>query len=141
MKTVLITGCATGFGRDLVERFLSNGDKVIATMRKLEERESQFSGLKENYHDRLILKELDITDPSQRKEVLSSIDSLDILVNNAGYALYGALEDMSEEQIRLQMEVNFMGTTLMIQTFYQNCENPKEKLSISPRCFAAPECH
>ena len=115
MGVVLITGCASGFGYDLVGRFLSEGHQVIATMRNLAQRETLFSDLKEKYKEKLTLVELDITLTEQRKNLIARLEWLDILVNNAGFGLYGALEDMEEEQIRHQMEVNFFGTALMIK--------------------------
>ncbi len=128
MKTVLITGCSSGFGRDLVDRFLVENYRVIATMRRLSEREELFFNLKEKYQEKLILAELDITKADQRQSVIADLDQLDILVNNAGFGLYGALEDMDEEQVRHQMEVNFLGTTLMIKDCLHLLRQSKGKI-------------
>ncbi len=114
MRNILITGCTSGFGKLLVKNFLANGDRVIATGRNITER-SIFSEEKALYGKNLIEMNLDVTDAKQRSHVIAQIESIDILVNNAGYGLSGALEDLSEEQIRMQMEVNFFGTVLLTQ--------------------------
>lgn len=115
MRTILITGCSSGFGLDLVKLFLANGDKVVATLRKLEERKNIFERLLATYGERLILKELDVTNRSQMDQVVNSLNSLDILINNAGYGHFGSLEDASIEQMNYQMEVNFFGPALLIK--------------------------
>lgn len=115
MKTVLVTGCSSGIGKDLVQRFLRDGHQVVATMRNLSQRQELFSELKEKYGEKLLLVELDITHSEQRKILIEGLDRLDLLVNNAGFGLFGTLEDMDEQQIRYQMEVNFFGTAFMIR--------------------------
>jgi NAD(P)-dependent dehydrogenase (short-subunit alcohol dehydrogenase family) len=117
-KTVLITGSSTGFGRGLVPRFLDAGCTVLATMRRADSRKELFQAEAAKAAGRLFVINLDVTDGEDRRGVARLIEDrfsgrLDCLVNNAGVGLFGALEDVSEAQIRGQMEVNFFGLALL----------------------------
>src|SRR3989338_7702717 len=109
-RVVLITGCSSGFGREMASQFLKQGWITIATLRKASERRSIFSDEMQAYPDRLFVMPLDVTDAGERRNIAefvrSRFDQLDCLVNNAGYGLFGALEDLAEHQMRRQMEVN-----------------------------------
>lgn len=118
MKTVLITGCSSGFGRELVTQYLQSGWRVIASLRDSASRSGLFSDELSRYEGRLRIVELDVTNRDQREETAELIrneyaGALDCLVNNAGYGLFGALEDLSEDQLRHQMEVNFFAPSLL----------------------------
>jgi NAD(P)-dependent dehydrogenase (short-subunit alcohol dehydrogenase family) len=113
-KTVLITGCSSGFGRLLVPEFLRDGWTVVATLRQAKARREIFKDEMVDHAERLFLLSLDVTNEAERQAAFEFIEKhfegkLDCLVNNAGYGLFGAAEDLSEEQIRAQMEVNFFG--------------------------------
>ncbi|MBY0371129.1 SDR family oxidoreductase [bacterium] len=114
---VLISGAATGFGFLLVERLLEAGWHVVATCRQLAARKETFAGLNQRFPGALELYEMDVTASADRVTVLQAVQKkhggLDALVNNAGYGLFGALEDISEEQLRYQFEVNFFGLSLL----------------------------
>src|SRR5437868_4806455 len=117
-KTVLITGTSTGFGHALVPRFLNVGWTVLATMRNAESRQDLYKDEAAKTADRLFIINLDVAAAEDRAAVAQFIDNrfdgrLDCLVNNAGFGLFGALEDVSEAQIRNQMEVNFFGLVLL----------------------------
>jgi len=112
-KTVLITGCSSGFGKLLVSEFLEKGWTVHATLRDSAKRADLFSEAESRNKGRFFLHELDVADARHRSETAKSLPRLDVLVNNAGYGLFGALEDLSEEQLRRQMEVNFFGAVLL----------------------------
>lgn len=103
-----ITGCSSGFGKELARQLLEKGEQVVATARNLDSLEDL--GL-----DEQVLKlSLDITDASAVesavKEAVSRFERIDVLINNAGYGLGGALEEASDEQIRAQIETNVFGT-------------------------------
>jgi NAD(P)-dependent dehydrogenase (short-subunit alcohol dehydrogenase family) len=120
MKTVLITGASSGFGLKMVQDFLGAGWRVLATVRNVEKRTETFKEELGLYPDRLRLLELDVTKESEIKNIVNYLDKnennkLDVLVNNAGFGAYGSLEDISMEQIRYQMEVNFFGPTSLIK--------------------------
>jgi NAD(P)-dependent dehydrogenase (short-subunit alcohol dehydrogenase family) len=106
-KTVLITGSSSGIGRATALYFYERGWNVAATMRS----PGKAGWLPEN--GRLIAPPLDVTDTrSIRKAIDATIErfsAIDVLVNNAGYALTGAFEAYTDEQIRKQFETNLFG--------------------------------
>ncbi|ROM69623.1 short-chain dehydrogenase/reductase [Pseudomonas brassicacearum] len=108
MKTVLITGCSSGFGLATAQYFLERNWKVIATMRSPNERLFEAS-------EHLRVLALDVTDPSSIQQVIEAAGPIDVLVNNAGIGLLGALEGISMEAIRSIFETNTFGTMAMIQ--------------------------
>lgn len=131
MKKILITGSSSGFGRQMVDELLEEGHTVIATLRNASERKELFENSPKK--DNLVILSLDVTKKEERAEVRDYIEnnlggSLDVLINNAGYGIYGALEDISEEQIRYQMEVNFIGSTLLIKDFLPFLRKAKGKI-------------
>jgi NADP-dependent 3-hydroxy acid dehydrogenase YdfG len=104
-----ITGASTGFGRKLAEAVLAKGDRVVATARK----EETVADLEQQYPNHARAVRLDVTDLTQIKvSVQAAIDAfgrIDVLVNNAGYGLVGAIEEVSDAQIRQQFETNLFG--------------------------------
>jgi len=100
----------------MVDEFLKRGWYVIATLRNAEARKDTFQAYKES---QLILLSLDVANFREQESVTQWVHQhgrLDALVNNAGYGLFGALEDLSEEQMRHQMEVNFFGAALLTRS-------------------------
>jgi len=110
MKTWFITGTSTGFGRILTEKLLVRGDRVAATLRKPE----LLDGLREQYGERLWVAALDVTDSMAVRSVVArafaELGRIDFVVNNAGYALFGAVEELSDEQIQKQIDTNVIGS-------------------------------
>jgi NAD(P)-dependent dehydrogenase (short-subunit alcohol dehydrogenase family) len=117
MRRVLVTGASSGIGRQAVSEFLRRGWSVIATMRRAAERRRElFADEMLAHAGALEVVSLDVADGGERAEVVARVMEtgvLDCLVNNAGYGLFGALEDVSEEQLRRQLEVNFVGAALL----------------------------
>ncbi|MUL37556.1 oxidoreductase [Gloeocapsopsis dulcis] len=115
VKVWLITGSSTGFGRTLAETVLKEGDRVIATARKPE----QLAGLVEQFSESVKVIALDVTQPEQiqtaLEQALATFGQIDVLVNNAGYGLIGALEEVSQEQIRRNFETNLFGAINMMR--------------------------
>jgi NAD(P)-dependent dehydrogenase (short-subunit alcohol dehydrogenase family) len=105
----LITGCSSGFGRELVLAALAAGDRVLATARKPE----SLADLVERGGDRLRTAALDVTDPaSVDAAVAAAVDAfgrVDVLVNNAGNGSVGAVEEFTMAELRELMEVMFFG--------------------------------
>ncbi len=108
-KVWFITGTSSGFGRILAEQVLANGDQVVATARKPE----VLSDLIEKYPGAALAIKLDVTNRADAKSAVQTaieeFGRIDVLVNNAGYALIGAIEELSDEQIRHQFDTNYFG--------------------------------
>ena len=111
-KTVLITGCSSGFGLLTAVRLAASGHVVWATMRDLTCKAALENELTKR-NTQAAIRELDVTKPATIKNVVQEIQEthgrIDVLINNAGYGISGFFEDLSEEDIRRQMEVNFFG--------------------------------
>ncbi|MDB6047717.1 MAG: short chain dehydrogenase family protein [Pseudomonas sp.] len=108
MKTVLITGCSSGFGLETARYFLDRDWNVIATMRT--PREDILPGSR-----RLRVLGLDVTDPESIRQAVEAAGPIDVLVNNAGIGVLGALEGTSMDTAREIFETNTFGTMAMIQ--------------------------
>jgi NAD(P)-dependent dehydrogenase (short-subunit alcohol dehydrogenase family) len=108
MKTILITGCSSGFGLETAKYFLEHDWNVIATMRT--PREDVLPSSKN-----LRVLPLDVTKEGSIREAVEAAGSIDALVNNAGIGLLNALEGSSIEIIREVFETNTLGTIAMIQ--------------------------
>lgn len=109
-QVVLITGCSTGIGRDFAWRLAGSGYTVVATARRTE----TLSGLQAASK-----LPLDVTQPESVDEAvedtLRRFGRIDVLVNNAGYALPGALEEISDEQLQRLFDVNVFGAMRTIR--------------------------
>ena len=115
MKSVLITGASSGFGRGLALSLARQGWLVFASMRDL----CKAQGLAEaaEGHDgagRIVPIALDVTEPDSIQIAVAQVleqtgGTLDVLVSNAGYSILGAFEDCGDELCRRQMETNFFG--------------------------------
>lgn len=111
MKTILITGCSTGFGLEIARHFLASGDwNVIATMRTPREDALPAS-------DRLRILPLDVTDADSIRKVINAAGPVDVLVNNAGIGFLNAVEGTPIETVRDIFETNTIGTIAMVQAF------------------------
>lgn len=108
MKTVLITGCSSGFGLDIARYFLEKGWRVIATMRV-----PQPDRLPQS--DRLAILPLDIRHPDSIRSCIDAAGPIDVLVNNAGIGWLNALEGTSMETARDIFETNTLGTIAVTQ--------------------------
>lgn len=110
-----ITGVNSGFGRHLTEQLLARGERVAGTARKLE----ALDDLKACYGDQLWLASLDVTDTASIRQVLErafdDLGRLDVIVNNAGYGLFGAAEELSDEQIAQQLATNVIGSIQVVR--------------------------
>jgi NAD(P)-dependent dehydrogenase (short-subunit alcohol dehydrogenase family) len=114
-KTWFITGASKGFGREWADAALERGDRVAATARRLETLED----LVEKYGDAILPLRLDVTDRAADFEAVrraaEQFGRLDIVVNNAGYGHFGAIEELTEDEVRAQLETNFFGALWVTQ--------------------------
>ena len=114
-KTWFITGTSTGLGRIMTETLVTRGDRVAATLRKT----SALDDLKARHGDRLWVASLDVTDTGAVRDVIDRawgrLGRIEVVVNNAAYALFGAAEEVSDEQIRHQVDTNLIGSMQVIR--------------------------
>ncbi|MGH7117605.1 MAG: SDR family oxidoreductase [Acetobacteraceae bacterium] len=108
MKTVLITGCSSGFGLETARYFLDREWNVVATMRAPREDILPPS-------ERLQVVALDVTDAQSIRRAIDTSGLIDVLVNNAGIGLLNALEGVSMDTVREVFETNALGTIAMTQ--------------------------
>lgn len=133
-KTVLISGASSGFGNLTVRLLLEKGHTVIAGLRGGQKRlETVFGEELKEFPGRLHAVDLHLEKSSDFGQVAKLLDTrfegrLDVLINNAGYGLMGVLEDQSEEQIRYQMEVNFLGTALLTRALLPALRKAKGRI-------------
>jgi NAD(P)-dependent dehydrogenase (short-subunit alcohol dehydrogenase family) len=114
-KTWFITGASRGFGRSFAAAALGRGDRVAATVRDL----SSLDDLAAQHGDALLPIELDVTDRAAGMQAVADaharLGHLDVVVNNAGYGHFGTVEELTEDEIRRQMETNFFGALWITQ--------------------------
>jgi NAD(P)-dependent dehydrogenase (short-subunit alcohol dehydrogenase family) len=114
-KTWFITGTSSGFGRLWAQAALERGDRVVATARK----PAALDDLVERFPETVLPLELDVTD---REGVFAAVDRavhrfgrIDVVVNNAGYGHFGMVEEVTERELREQLETNFFGAVWVTQ--------------------------
>lgn len=114
-KTWFITGAAAGFGREWTEAALERGDRVIATARDVQ----RIADYPERHPLTALSLQLDVTDRDAVFAVLqrgaARFGGIDVVVNNAGYGHFGMVEELSEDELRQQMETNFFGAVWVTQ--------------------------
>ena len=108
MKTILITGCSSGFGLDTARYFLERDWNVVATMRTVDA-----SLLPASPNLRLLA--LDVTDAASIDQAIAAAGPIDVLVNNAGIGMLAALEGTSMDIARDVFATNTLGTIAMTQ--------------------------
>ncbi|HQD08405.1 MAG TPA: SDR family NAD(P)-dependent oxidoreductase, partial [Flavihumibacter sp.] len=108
-KVWLITGCSTGFGRELAIQVLNQGHMAVVGARKLKD----VADIVSMHPEKAIAVQLDVT---KKEEIKASVDmavetfgTIDVLVNNAGIGYFGAIEESEEDEVRKMFEVNFFG--------------------------------
>lgn len=108
MKTILITGCSSGFGLETARYFLERDWKVVATMRMPRE-----DLLPRSEHLRVLA--LDVTDPESIRQAVDAAGPIDALVNNAGFGAGSPFEATPMATVRELFETNTFGTMAVTQ--------------------------
>lgn len=108
MKTVLITGCSSGFGLEIARHFLERDWRVVATMRS-----PRADVLPASRNLEIVA--LDVRDPDGIRHLVETAGDIDVLVNNAGIGWMNALEGTSMDVARDVFETNVFGTIAMTQ--------------------------
>ncbi|BBH69977.1 short-chain dehydrogenase/reductase [Actinoplanes sp. OR16] len=114
-KTWFITGVNSGFGRQMTEQLLERGDRVAGTIRKA----GSVDDLIGKYGEQFWVANLDVTDlPNVRATVdraFAELGRIDVVVNNAGYGLFGAAEELTDEQVLGQINTNLIGSIAVVR--------------------------
>ena len=108
-KVWFITGCSTGFGREIAKKAIAAGYKVVATARN----PVQIEDLLSDHQENVLILRLDVTDKAQVSEAVNrameKFGRIDVLVNNAGIGYFSSVEESIEEETRKMFEINFWG--------------------------------
>jgi len=122
-RTWLITGVSSGFGRELTSQLLGRGDRVIGTVRDT----SKIADLTVRYPDTFIPEELEMTDRSAVRRLVerafSQLGRIDAIVSNAGYGLFGAAEELSDDQVEDILATNLAGPITLIRAALPHLRN------------------
>ena len=114
-KVWFITGCSTGFGRELAKEVLAKGYSAVVAARNTDD----VKDIVERYTQTAMAVKLDVTVAA---DITAAVDAavkkfgrIDVLVNNAGIGYFGAIEESEEKAIRKMFEINFFGLAKMTQ--------------------------
>ena len=119
-EVAVVTGSSTGVGYETSLALARNGFHTYATMRKLDGKSKQIIDIAKNESVPLDVIQLDVDNDKSVLDAVNKIvsenEELDVVVNNAGFALFGAFEENSMEEIRTQFETNFFGAVRVMQS-------------------------
>jgi NAD(P)-dependent dehydrogenase (short-subunit alcohol dehydrogenase family) len=114
-RTWLITGVSSGFGRELTSQLLNRGDRVIGTVRDT----SKIADLTDSYPDTFIPEMLEMTDHTAVRRLVDrafeQVGPVEAIVSNAGYGLFGAAEELSDDQVDHIIATNLTGSITLIR--------------------------
>jgi len=112
----LITGCSTGFGRELARLVLERGWRAVVTARDA----SKVADLAAGHGERALVLPLDVTKHAQVVDVVAKakakLGRIDVLVNNAGYGYLAAIEEGEDDAVRALFETNVFGLVDLTKT-------------------------
>jgi NAD(P)-dependent dehydrogenase (short-subunit alcohol dehydrogenase family) len=115
VKTWFVTGTSKGFGREWADAALQRGDRVAATARNVD----ALAPLAQRYGDAVLPLRLDVTDRAAAADAVrraaEHFGSLDVVVNNAGYGHVGMVEELTEDEVRAELDANLLGTLWVTQ--------------------------
>jgi NAD(P)-dependent dehydrogenase (short-subunit alcohol dehydrogenase family) len=115
-RTWFITGVSSGFGRELTTQLLERGDRVVGTVRRAD----TVAEFAEHHPDAFRVELLDVTDTAAVREVVDrsfvELGRIDVIVSNAGYGLFGAAEELSNEEVNHIIATNLTGSIQLIRS-------------------------
>ena len=139
-KVILITGASSGIGKETAIKFAKLGANIILVARKKDKLEQVANELKK-FNVIILVYQCDISKKDQVKEmsktVLEKFESVDILVNNAGFAIYGAVSDLTIDEIESQIETNYFGMIYCIKNFLPSMLKKKSGHIVNVESVAA----
>ncbi|MGX2946179.1 SDR family oxidoreductase [Enterococcus alishanensis] len=114
-KTWLITGVSSGFGLEMTKQLLEKGDTVVGTVRN----DRNVQELMNNYPDTFFRKFLDVTDTKAVQalvqKVFDKLGQIDVVVSNAGYGLFGAAEELTDDEVDKILNTDLVGSIYLIR--------------------------
>jgi NAD(P)-dependent dehydrogenase (short-subunit alcohol dehydrogenase family) len=114
-RTWLITGVSSGFGHELTTQLLERGDTVVGTVRRPDSVADLAAKNPDTFHSEV----LDVTDTAAIRDVVersfNRLGRIDVIVSNAGYGLFGAAEELSDEQVEHIIATNLLGSIQLIR--------------------------
>ena len=114
-RTWFITGVSSGFGRQLTDQLLERGDCVVGTVRDT----GKVADLLKRYPEAFHAELLDVTDTAAIREVVersfAQLGRIDVVISNAGYGLFGAAEELTDQQIDHMIATNLVGSIQLIR--------------------------
>lgn len=114
-RTWLITGVSSGFGRELASQLLERGDHVLGTVRRTD----AVADLDKRYPDAFRSERLDVTDRAAVRAVVDrafrELGRIDVVISNAGYGLFGAAEELTDEQVQRILDTDLLGSIALIR--------------------------
>lgn len=133
-KVIVVTGCSSGFGLRIAARLSAKGYRVYPTMRDLSKKQDLVDEICFRGSSAEILS-MDVTNIDSVNNAISSIfekeGRIDVLVNNAGYGIGGFFEDLTQDEIRAQMETNFFGAQNVIRSVLPYMRQQRDGLIIN----------
>jgi NAD(P)-dependent dehydrogenase (short-subunit alcohol dehydrogenase family) len=133
-----VTGAGRGFGKEFARAALGRGDNVAATARNT----SALDDLVQRFGEAVLPLQLDVTDRDAAfaavKAAHEKFGHLDVVVNNAGYGLFGMVDEITEQQLRNQLEVNLSACSTSRRPSCRSCaRRVPDTSSRSPRSVAS----
>ena len=115
-KTWLITGVSSGFGYEMTKQLLEKGDTVIGTVRNKKNTEEFITKYPETFDCQI----LDVTDVPAVHTVVevafAKHGKIDVIVSNAGYGLFGAAEELTDDEVNHIIATNLTGSIMLIRS-------------------------
>jgi NAD(P)-dependent dehydrogenase (short-subunit alcohol dehydrogenase family) len=112
-KTILITGCSSGFGLDAAKTLASKGHRVYATMRAVDSRNASSAKELRDYAQSeelsITVHDMDVTSDASVSRAVAEMDGVDVLINNAGLGYGGPVESFTGDEILAQLDLNVVG--------------------------------
>jgi len=122
-RTWFITGVSSGFGRELAEQILQQGDRLVGTVRNT----SKVTDLLDRYPGTFQAEVLDVTDTVAIRQVVARsyarLGRIDVIISNAGYGLFGAAEELSDAQVDQIIATNLVGSIQLIRAALPHLRN------------------
>ena len=113
--TWLITGVSSGFGREMTAQLLAKGDRVVGIVRSTQKIKDLISQYPETFYPEI----LDVTDITAFRRVVEGsfrqLGRIDVVVSNAGYGLFGAAEELTDQEIDHMIATNLIGSIQLIR--------------------------